>query len=87
MVYTYLAGVVGHSKTQGAFRALSRGYTHWALGRLSALEVNTHHPELCHVRSNMRPSMKPGSYVVYVLLARNGQATSVMSATCDCAAG
>ena len=87
MVYTYLAGVVGHSKSEGAFRALSRGYTHWASGRLSVLEVNTCHPEFCHVRSTMKPSMKPGCYQVYILLARNGGVTSVQSAKCECAAG
>lgn len=87
MVYTYLAGFVGHSKSEGAFRALSRGYTHWASGRLSVLEVNTCHPEFCHVCSTMKPSMKPECYQVYILLARNGGVTSVQSATCECAAG
>lgn len=89
LVYTYLAGGVGHdhSESQGAFRALTRGYTHWASGRLSVLEIHTQHPEYCHVRSNMKPSMKTGIYTVYMLLSKNGGVTSVVSATCECAAG
>ena len=87
MVYTYLAGAVGHSRSQGAFRALSRGYIHWASGRLNVMDVHTQHPEFCHVRSTMTPSMKTGTYQVYILLGRNGGATSVVSATCECAAG
>ena len=34
LVYTYLAGHVGHFGEEGAFRALERGYAHWASGRL-----------------------------------------------------
>lgn len=70
LVYTYLAGTVGHSKTQGAFRVLSCGYTHWASGRLSVIDIHTQHPAFCHVRSTMKPSMKPGVYQVYILLSR-----------------
>ena len=32
LVYTYLAGHVGNTGDQGAFRALSRGYMHLASG-------------------------------------------------------
>ena len=87
LVYSYLAGAVGHVVGQGAFRALSRGYTHWASGRLSTLEVNYCHPKYCHVRSIMKPSMKTGSYQVYLLLCRNGTYATVVTATCQCAAG
>ena len=74
-------------KKQGAFRALSRGYTHWASGRLSVLEVNCHNPHYCHVRSAMKPSMKVGTYKVYLLLGRTGNFATVVAATCECAAG
>ena len=50
------------------FRALSQGFTHWASGRLSVLEINTQHPNYCHVHSTVKPSMKAGTYQVYVLL-------------------
>ena len=30
---------------------------HWASGRLDCIEVNYRHPEYCHVRCNMTPSM------------------------------
>ncbi len=38
LLYTYLAGHVGLIGDQGAFRALSRGYTHWASGRVDELQ-------------------------------------------------
>ena len=44
----------GKSGEEGAFRALSRGYTHWASGRLEQMEVNVEYPEFCHVRCYMR---------------------------------
>ena len=44
LVYTYLAGNVGQAGDEGAFRALARGYTHWASGRLQQLQVNTNNP-------------------------------------------
>ena len=89
MVYTYLAGEVGSStcRGQGAFRALSRGYNHWASGRLSGLEINYQNPEYCHVRAMIKPSMKCGNYQVYLLLRRIGEFASVATATCECAAG
>ena len=41
LLYTYLAGHVGRDGSEGAFRVLSHGYTHWASGRLEELQVNT----------------------------------------------
>ena len=87
LVYTYLAGHVGHTGDQGAFRALARGYTHWASGRLQELEVNTNHPQYCHVRCAMNPSMKTGTYRVHLLLSQERSLATICSATCECAAG
>lgn len=89
MVYAYLAEGVGQSvAADGAFRALSRGYTHWASGRLDKLEVNINNPKYCHVRSVMKPSMKQGTYHVYLLLEQTeGSVASIRVATCECAAG
>lgn len=87
LVYTYLTGHVGRrTNLEGAFRALKRRYTHWASGRVDKVEVNINHPEYCHVRSTMKPSMKKGLYTVYLLLT-NKKPTSVMEATCQCPAG
>ena len=44
LVYMYLARLVGHMGDQGAFRALARGYTHWASGRLEEIQINTNNP-------------------------------------------
>lgn len=87
VLYTYLAHGVGRSEAQGAFRALTRGYNHWASGRLAQLQVNIMHPGYCHVRGTCTPSMKPGSYQVYVLMSRDGQVANISAATCECAAG
>ena len=86
-LYTYLACGVKRSEVQGAFRALTRGYNHWASGRLDQLEVNMMHPQYCHVRGMCTPSMKPGTYHVYLLLARDGELANIETATCECAAG
>ena len=88
-MYTYLAEGVGRKLTEqgGTFRALARGYTHWASGRMEQLEINTKHPEFCHVKCCMKPSMKTGIYHVYILLRRNGDIGCVCAATCECAAG
>ena len=64
LLYVHLAGNVG--KTGEEFRALTRGYTHWASGRLEQMEVNIQHPEFCHIRCYMRASMK-ADIVVSVL--------------------
>ena len=59
-VYVYLASGARRDleKQEGTFRALTRGYTHWASGRISQIEVNLENPMYCHVRSTMSPSMK-----------------------------
>ena len=88
VLYSYLAEGVGHSTGKGAFRALSRGYVHWASGRMEKLEVNYHNPTFCPVRCTMKPSMKDGSYTVYVLLEKSTQyTTTIHRATCQCTAG
>lgn len=87
LVYTYLAGHVGGAGDEGAFRALACGYTHWASGRLQELQVNTNNPLYCHVRCVMSPSMKAGTYCVYLLLGKEGDFATIHSAKCDCAAG
>lgn len=84
LVYTYLAGHVGHQETEGAFRALTQGYKHWASGRLQQLENN---PEYCHIRSTVKASMKPAIYHVYILLRRDNGLAKICTATCECAAG
>lgn len=66
-VYTYVARHTGRDSGEGTFRALLRGYTHWASGRIDRLEVNLQHPKYCHVRSVMKRSMKPGTYHVWLL--------------------
>ncbi len=86
-VYTYLASHAGRDSGEGTSRALTRGYIHWASGRIDGLEVNAQHPEYCHIQSVMKPSMKPGSYHVWLLLGRAGPFASVQCATCECAAG
>lgn len=87
LVYTYLAGHVGHMGDHGAFRSLARGYTHWASGRLEEIKINTNNPLCCHVQCKMKPSMKVGVYNVYILLEREGELARICSATCGCAAG
>ena len=86
LVYTYPVGHVGHFGVQGAFRALTRGYTHWASGRLQEMELNKH-PFYCHIRCTMTPSMRAGVYKVYILLGREGELATICSATCECSAG
>ena len=86
LVYMYLAGLVGHMGDQGAFRALARGYTHWASGRLEEIQINTNNPEYCHVQCKIKPSMKVGVYNVYILLGKEGELACIHTATCGCAA-
>ena len=87
LVYSYLAGHCGRDDYQGAFRALSRGYIHYASGRLEGIEVNVNHPLYCHVRCSLKPSMKSGIYRVDLLLERDGEVATICFATCECAAG
>ena len=87
-MYEYLAEGVGNVSGRGAFCALTRGYTQWASGRLSKLEINTCNPTLCFVRCQMRPSMKPGYYTVKIILRKGENNASVIAqAACQCAAG
>ena len=88
-VYIYLASSAGRDieKEEGTFRALTRGYVYWASGRISQIEVNLENPMYCHVRSTMTPSMKQGNYHLWLLLGKNGDFASVLSATCECVAG
>ena len=88
MVYTYLAEGVCRkvSEQGGTFRVLARGYNHWASGRMEKLQINTKPPEYCHMKCSMQPSMKVGTYNVYLLL-RCGDVGNVCAATCECAAG
>ena len=74
----------GHTPMQGAFRALTRGFNHWASGRLHQVQVNS---QLCHVHATCTPSMKPGNYHMYLLLARDGVVATVQTAACECATG
>lgn len=87
-VYVYLASGAGCDleKQEGTFRALTRGYTHWASGRISQIEVNLENPMYCHVRSTMSPSMKQGNSPMAVA-GKNGDFSVVLSATCECVAG
>ena len=77
----------GASQQLGAFQALSRGYVHWKSGRINNIEVNMKHPNYCHVKCSVKPSMKQGIYHVYMLLQRNGEHGTVVAATFECAAG
>ena len=87
LLYTYLAESCGTSSGHGAFRALQRGYIHWQSGRISQLEINHQHPELCHVRCKIMPSMRPGVYTVHLQLGKEGELATIKRATCECAAG
>ena len=81
-LYSYLAGV-GWCKGEGAFSALSRGYTYWSSGQMEELGINTHNPYSCHVRCLMKQSMKR----VYILLTRDGKFAAIAKAKCHGAAG
>lgn len=87
ILYTYLAKGCERISGHGAFRALNRGYVHWASGRLGQIEVNLKHPSFCHVRCSTTPSMKAGKYCVHILLGREGEFATTERATCECAAG
>ena len=86
-MYTYLASGAGRTESEGTFRALTRGYVHWASGRIESIEVNLQNPLYIHVRSSMKPSMKAGCYHVWILLQWEDDLATVRSATCECAAG
>ena len=74
LLYTYLAEGTGNQSTgHGALQAFQHRHNHWASGCLSHLELNYKHSLFCHVRCFMTPSMKPGVYHMYVLLAAEGE--------------
>jgi len=82
MVYLYLAKDTCQDNGRSTFRALARGNTHWASGHINTILVN------CHIESIMRPSMKDGSYRVWIMLGGNDLGYAhVLCATCGCAAG
>ena len=89
--YYYLAEGVGNAKGSNAFRALKRGYVHWASGRLSKLEVQTRHPNFTFVRCSMIPSMRTGTYTVKIMLEKRTIGSQIVAsihqASCQCAAG
>ena len=87
-MYVYLASDTGHDieKEEGTFRALMRGYTQWASGSLIHIKVNLENPLYCHIHSTMTSSMKQGNYHLWLLLGRNGDFASVLSATYECVA-
>ena len=90
-LYTYLAEGVGNEKGALAFRALKRGYVHWASGRLVKLEVHNLNPLYTFVRSSVLPSMRAGIYTVKVMLKkemiRDQSIASITEASCECVAG
>ena len=51
------------------------------------IDINTNNPILRHVRCVVKASMKSARYNVYILLKRDNQSSSILNATCDCAAG
>ena len=83
---TYLDSHTGRERGEGTFRALSRGYTHWASGRVKRIEVNSENSLYCHVQSVMKPSMRQGSYRIWLMLKCTGSYATVSHATCECAA-
>ena len=76
LLYTYLAEGCSRRSSQGAFRALQRGYINWDSGHVDHLEINYRHPQFCHVRCKMVQSMKPGLYHVYMVLGKEGEFAS-----------
>ena len=69
------------------FRALYKGYNHWASGRVDKIEVNTQNLFYCCIRCSVTPSMKQGQYKVYLLCHRADGYGDIKTASCQCAAG
>ena len=67
--------------------AFTRGYNHRASGRVDQLQVSTMHPDYCQVHVSCTPSMKRGTYHLYLLLRKEGEVAITVTATCECAAG
>ena len=53
----------------------------------SSKYISFQYPLFCHVRSQMKPSMRKGTYHLSLLLGQNNGYASVLSAACECAAG
>ena len=87
MVYSYLDTHTGREHGEGTFRALSCGYTHWASGRVERIEVNCKNPLYCHIQSVMKPSMRQGSYRIWLVLKCTGPYAAMSHVTCECTAG
>lgn len=90
-LYTYLAEGFGNVLGKRAFRALTRGYVHYASGRVKNIEVQNKSMSYTFVRSSMIPSMKPRQYKVQLMLKKEYVQQEcvgkVVQASCDCAAG
>ena len=87
IVYTYLARQTCQDNGQSSFRALTQGFTHWKSCRVNTISINVCNPTNCHVKSVMQPSMKSGTYHVWLMLQRSEMGhVNVMRATCECAA-
>ena len=88
LVYIRLSQQASNDNGESTFGASTRGYTHWKFGRIHTISINIKHPIYCHIQSTMKPSMKPCSYQVWIMLQHDdlGYAT-VKCATCQCAAG
>lgn len=87
-LYQHLSTGVGQERESKTFRALYRGYNHWASGRVDKIEVNTQNLDYCFVLCVVTPSMKPGSYKVCLLLSHGPDGYGgIKKASCQCAAG
>ena len=89
-MYQYLSSGAGRvCDVEGTtFRALYKGYNHWASGRVDKIEVNTQNPFYCFIRCSVTPSMKQGQYKVYLLLYHRADGYGdIKTASCQCAAG
>ena len=80
MINSYLDIHTGREHGEGTFRALSRGYTHWASGHVERIEVKCNNSLYCHVQSVMKPSMRQGSYRIWIVLKCTGQFATVSHA-------
>ena len=84
-MYQYLSCGEKQSTT---FRALYKGYNHWASGRVEKIEININNPSYCFVRCCVVPSMKAGVYKVNLLLRKDSAGYGeIQTASCQCAAG
>lgn len=91
VLYTYLAEGVGNTQGKKAFRALKRGYVHYASNRIYKIEIQNRHSNYSFLRMSTHPSMRPGTYKVTMVLKKDyirGKCMGrVLEAHCQCAAG